>query len=86
MNLIRLVLLIVPGLLAGCGDSSPLANTLSVTCDGSLSLAGAKSVDVSNGANGQATLSFPDPAIQNQTGTIQVKPGSRCTIGSTSKV
>lgn len=86
MKLIQPSLLFLPVLLAGCGGS-PLANTVSVTCDGSLRLAGAKSIDVVSGAaNTEATLSFPDPVNEAHTGTIQVTPGSRCTIAPTSKV
>jgi hypothetical protein len=71
------ILLILPTLLTGCGGSSS-ANTLSVTCDGSLSAAGLRSITVS-GRSG-AVLQFPDPANQGHIGTLPVGPNSQCTI------
>jgi len=84
MKLLPTILLILPGLLAGCA-SSP-STTLSVTCAGSLSLAGATSIDVSpDGANG-AVLSYPDPVNAGKTGSIPIRQGARCTIAPTGKV
>jgi hypothetical protein len=85
MKLFRVALLMLPSLLAGCGDSTP-STTLSVTCGGSLSLAGAKSIDVSPDPAAGAVLSYPDPVNQGQTGNITVRQGSHCTIAPTGKV
>jgi hypothetical protein len=85
MKLFQAALLTLPLLLAGCGDSTPVT-TLSVTCGGSLSLAGAKSIDVSPDPAAGAVLSYPDPVNQGQTGNITVRPGTHCTIAPTSKV
>jgi len=86
MKLRPAALLLLPGLLAGCGSSSP-ATTLSVTCGGSLSLAGAKSIDVvPDQAQAGVVLSYPDPVNTGQTGTIPIRPGAKCTIAPTSNV
>jgi hypothetical protein len=81
-----LALLILCGWLVGCGGGSSTATTLQVTCGGSLSLAGAKSIDVISAAGTGATLSYPDPANPGHTGTIAIKPGTQCTIAPTSNV
>jgi hypothetical protein len=55
--------------------------TLSVMCDGSASLVGARSIDVlGDPVNGRPMLSFPDPANSDKTGTLAVPPHDRCTI------
>ncbi len=85
MRLVRLGLSLSPLLVAGCGGhSDPGTPTLTVTCNGSLSLAGAASVTVMSapGGNG-ATLSFPDPVNAGQTGSLPVPAGQACTIAPT---
>ena len=84
MRLVRLGLSLSPLLVAGCGHSDPGTTTLTVTCNGSLSLAGAASVTVMSapGGNG-ATLSFPDPVNAGQTGSLPVPAGQACTIAPT---
>jgi hypothetical protein len=67
--------------LAGCGGGDKPSVTLSVTCGGSLALAGARSVDVlGDPVNGRPTISFPDPVNRGQTNTLSVPAASRCTI------
>lgn len=67
--------------LAGCGHSGPSAPTLSVSCGGSLMLAGATTIDVATAAGGRGTvLSFADPADPGHTGTLPVTPGQSCSI------
>lgn len=81
MRLIRLVLLGLPLALAACGHSAPSTPTLSVTCDGHLTLAGASSIDVTSGGAGKDTmLSFPDPANPGHTGTLPISDGQPCSI------
>lgn len=76
---LRLVpVLAVPAALAACGHSEQVAS-LSVTCGGSLQLAGATSVQVNALATG-TQLSFPDPANPGHTGTLPVQSGQPCTI------
>lgn len=84
MRLVRLGLLASPLLIAGCGHSDPGTPTLSVTCNGTLSLAGAATVTVTSapGGNG-ATLGFPDPVNAGQTGSLPVPAGQACTIAPT---
>ncbi len=84
MRLVRLGILASPLLMAGCGHSDPGTPTLSVTCNGTLSLAGAATVTVMSapGGNG-ATLSFPDPVNNGQTGSLPVPAGQACTIAPT---
>jgi hypothetical protein len=65
--------------LAGCGHSSPGKATLSVTCDGSLMLAGASTISAAASGAG-TTLSFPDPVNPGQTGTLPIQPGHSCAI------
>ena len=85
LKLIRLALLLLALPFGGC--SAAALTTLSVTCDGSLTLSGAKSIDiVPNTANSGAVLSFPDPANEGRTGSIPVTAGRRCTIAPTSKI
>lgn len=82
MRLVRLVLLGLPitASLSACGHSAPMTPTLSVTCNGSLSLAGAASIDVASVAGGGTLMSFPDPANPGHTGTLPVTTGQPCTI------
>jgi hypothetical protein len=80
MRLWQLGLCLLPIVLAGCGGDKPSA-TLSVTCAGSVALAGALSVDViGDPANGRAVLSFPDPANPGKTGSLAVPAHDRCSI------
>jgi hypothetical protein len=86
MKLIWACLLPLTGLLVGCG-SSPSSNTLSITCGGSLSMAGAKSIEIgSDSPNTGLTLSYPDPANPGHTGSVAVKPGMHCTVAPTANV
>jgi hypothetical protein len=76
----RLVWLLIPLSLAGCGGK-PSAPTLSVTCPGGAQLFGATSIDVlGDVVNGRPTMSFPDPVNPGKSGTISVQPGSDCRI------
>jgi hypothetical protein len=80
MRLWQLGWLGLPVILAGCGGDKA-ATTLSVTCNGSVALVGARSVDVlGDQVNGRTTLSFPDPANPGKTGTLAVAPRDRCSI------
>ena len=80
MRLWHLGWLVFPLALTGCGGDKPAA-TLSVTCGGSVALAGASSIDVvGDPANGRAILSDPDPANAGRTGTMAVPARDRCTI------
>jgi hypothetical protein len=80
MHVWRLGLLCLPIALAGCGGDKPAA-TLSVSCGGSVALAGARSIDVlGDQVNGRTTLTFPDPANRGKTGTMAVGPRDQCTI------
>jgi hypothetical protein len=81
LRLLRaLALLIFPAVLAGCGGSSG-ANTLNVTCGGSLTVAGVRSVSISGKSQANGTvLEFPDPVNNGHTGTLPVAPNSQCTI------
>lgn len=69
----------LPALLGGCGHSAPTA-TLSVTCNGSLSLAGASSIQVESDPGHGTRLTFPDPANPGHTGTLPIAEGQPCTI------
>jgi hypothetical protein len=85
MRLVRLVslylpLLGVPLLLSACGGHSNSAPTLSVSCNGSLVLAGASSIDVTYLAGKSTMLSFPDPANPGHVGSLPVSDGQPCTI------
>jgi len=81
MRLVRLVLLGLPVGLSACGHSSPSTATLSVTCDGTLTLAGAASIEVATAPGGTGTvLSFPDPVNPGHTGTLPISGGRACTI------
>jgi hypothetical protein len=72
--------LCLPVVLAGCGGDKPAA-TLSVTCNGSAALAGARSIDVlGDQTNGRTVMTFPDPANKGRTNTLSVGPNERCTI------
>ena len=83
MRLRYLVWLSLPVFLAGCGGDKP-ASTVSVSCGGTVALAGARSVDVlGDPVNGKTTLSFPDPANPGQTGSLVVPPHDRCSISPT---
>jgi hypothetical protein len=83
MRLRYLVWLSLPVFLAGCGGGKP-ASTVSVSCGGTVALAGARSVDVlGDPVNGKTTLSFPDPANPGQTGSLVVPPHDRCSISPT---
>ena len=76
----HLIWLCLPAFLSACGGSKPAA-TISVSCGGTVALAGATSVDVlGDPVNGKTTLSFPDPANQGQTGTLSVPAHDKCTI------
>jgi hypothetical protein len=67
--------------LAGCGGGGKPVLTLSVACGGTTQLYGATSIDVLGEVqNGHPTLAFPDPVNPGKTGTIEVRPGDRCTI------
>jgi hypothetical protein len=80
MRLWQISGLLLPIVLAGCG-SDKSTTTLSVTCSGSLALAGAKSLDVlGDPANGRVVLSFPDPANAGKTGTMAVPAHDKCSI------
>ncbi len=80
MRLLRLALVGLPVWLSACGHSDPTA-TLSVTCGGETTLAGAASIDVAPAPGGEAALlSFPDPANPGHTGTLSVTGGHPCTI------
>ena len=83
MRLLRLGWLFLPVVLVGCGGSTPTA-TLSVTCGGSVALAGASSIDVlGDPVNGRTTMTFPDPRNPGTTGTLTVAPRDRCSIAPT---
>ncbi len=85
MRLAWLAVVALPVSLAACGGS-PEAGTVAVNCGaGGTSLAGARSIDVTPGANG-TVLTFPDPANAGHTGTIAIAPGGRCTIRTTQPV
>ncbi len=72
--------LLLPFILAGCGGDKPAA-TVSVTCDGSVALVGARSIDVlGDPVNGRVTMSFPDPVNAGKTNTLFVTPKGRCSI------
>ena len=76
----RLVWLLVPLSLAGCGGGKA-ATTLSVSCDSGTELFGAVSITLSGDlADGRPTLTFPDPANPGKTGSIPVQPHGHCTI------
>lgn len=76
-----LPLLGLPLALSACGHSAPTTPTLSVTCNGSLMLAGAVSIDVATAPGGAGTvLSFPDPADPGHTGTLPIPPGQACSV------
>ena len=85
MRLAWLAVVTLPVSLAACGGSST-SSTVAVSCGGSTSLAGARSIDVTPGPNGGTVLSFPDPANAGHTGTIAIAPGSKCTIRTTQPV
>jgi hypothetical protein len=79
----QLIWLSLPVFLAGCGGDKPAA-TVSVSCGGTVALAGAGSVDVlGDPVNGKTTLSFPDPANHGQTGTLVVPSHDKCSISAT---
>jgi hypothetical protein len=74
-------LMLLPVVLLGCGGGDKPAATLSVTCDGSVALAGARSIDVlGDQVNGRTMLTFPDPANRGKTGMLPVSPRDQCTI------
>ncbi len=80
MRLNSLAILVLPLAAAACGHSDAKSTpTLSVTCDGSLRLAGAASIDVAT-VGGGTLLSFPDPANPGHTGSLPLSPGTPCTI------
>ncbi len=80
MRLTLPVVLVLPLAAAACGHSDAKSTpTLSVTCDGTLRLAGAASIDVAS-TGGGALLSFPDPANPGHTNTLPVAAGTACTI------
>ena len=84
MRLVRLGLLALPLLVAGCGHSGSGTPTLSVTCNGNLALAGAATVTVTSAPGGSAAaLSFPDPVNAGQTGSLPIPPGQACTVAPT---
>jgi len=59
----RLSLVVFPIALVGCGGGDKPKATLSVTCGGSATLVGARSIDILGDlVNGRPTISFPDPA------------------------
>jgi len=70
--------LALPLALAACGGDAP-KETLSVTCNGSLMLAGTSTLTVDS-KDGGAVLSFPDPANPDHTGSLTVAAGQPCTI------
>ena len=81
MRVCRLGWLLVALGLAGCGGGDKPTVKLSVTCGGSLALAGARSIDVlGDPVNGRPTISFPDPVNQGQTSALSVPAATRCTI------
>jgi hypothetical protein len=84
MRLRYAILALLPLLPAGCGTSP--SKTLSVSCGGSLSVAGAVSIEVSPNAAGEAVLSYPDPLTDGKTSTLPIKQGARCTIAPTSNL
>ncbi|MBE7211068.1 MAG: hypothetical protein INR65_08610 [Gluconacetobacter diazotrophicus] len=73
------MLLALPLLLAACGHSDPAPSTLSVSCDNSLLLAGATSLQAIATEHG-ASLSYPDPVNPGHTGSLPLQPGHPCTI------
>ena len=75
-----LAVLGLPLLVSACGHSTPATATLSVSCGGTLTLAGATSIDASGSSGSGTVLNFPDPANAGRTGTIAVAPGQPCTI------
>lgn len=76
----RLVWLLIPLSLAGCGGKTA-APTLTVTCTGGTQLFGAASIDVlGDVVNGRPTMTYPDPANPGKTGAISVQPGGDCKI------
>jgi hypothetical protein len=76
--------LLLPVLLVSCGGGDQPPATLSVSCDGSDALVGARSIDVlGDQVNGRTTLSFPDPANRGKTGLLSVARGGRCSIRPT---
>jgi hypothetical protein len=80
MRLGRIGWLLLPVVLVGCGGDKA-ASTLSVTCDGSVVLVGAGSIDVlGDQVNGRTTISFPDPVNPGKTNTLFVEPRGRCSI------
>lgn len=91
MRLLRLArlglpLLGLPLVLSGCGHAGSSTPTLSVSCGGSLMLAGATAVDVATTPGGGGTmLRFPDPANPGHTGTLPVPPGESCAISPAPK-
>jgi hypothetical protein len=78
--LMRLAWLLLPFVLTGCGNEKAAA-TLTVSCGEETSLNGATSIEVLvDQRSGRTILSYPDPANQDQTGTIAVTPQDRCKI------
>lgn len=76
----RLVWLLIPLALAGCGGSKS-APTLTVTCTGGVQLVGATSLDVlGDVVNGRPTINYPDPVNPDKTGSIAVQPRGQCRV------
>jgi hypothetical protein len=85
MNVTRLALLLLTGVLAGCGGSKKEV-TFWVKCHDNLVLSGAKSVDVTIDPTQGPVLSYPDPANPGKTGTIQITKDNDCTISPTGMI
>ncbi len=83
MRVGRLAWLLLACALVGCGGSKA-ADTLSVTCSGTIVLNGARSIDVlGDPVNGRTIISFPDPVNPGKTGTIPVPSHDQCKIAPT---
>jgi hypothetical protein len=67
--------------LAGCGDGTTPAASLSVVCGSGTRLVGATSIEVPGElANGRPVMEFPDPANPGKTGAIAVPANDHCRI------
>ena len=75
--------LVLIGLLSGCGSSSPTG--MKVSCTGGTSIQPLtrlelRQVPPTTTAPATATLSYPDPLHSDQTGTLTLGPGERCSV------
>jgi hypothetical protein len=85
VRLIKLGLLglLVP--LSACGSSAPIVS-LTLRCNGAITVAGAQSIDVAADPARGTLLSFPDPVNPGHTGAIPVAAGQKCTVTPETKV